>query len=52
MAVYLMGIYLPYILYLSVKFDIAEISLSRIGWRMDGFPFAGLLWINYTVHVI
>ena len=39
MAVYLIGIYLPYILYLSVKFDIAEISLSRIGWRMDGFPF-------------
>ena len=27
MAVYLIGIYLPYILYLSVKFDIAEISL-------------------------
>ena len=40
MAVYLIGIYLPYILYLSVKFDIAEISLSPVsvgGWT--GFLF-------------
>ena len=48
MAVYLIGIYLPYILYLSVKFDIAEISLSRIGWRMDGFPFL-LVYCGLTI---
>ena len=48
MAVYLMGIYLPNILYLSVKFDIAEISLSRIGWRMDGFPFL-LVYCGLTI---
>ena len=48
MAVYLIGIYLPYILYLSVKFDIAEISLSRIGWRMNGFPFL-LVYCGLTI---
>ena len=50
MAVYLIGIYLPYILYLSVKFDIAEISLSRIGWRMNGFPFL-LVYCGLTIPV-
>lgn len=36
---FMAAVYIPYMLLLGFSYDIFEHSLSRIGWRYDGFSF-------------
>ncbi|MCL2695396.1 MAG: hypothetical protein FWE69_03610 [Clostridiales bacterium] len=48
---FLIMAYLPFIIALSLRYDILNVSLSRIGWQLGGLGFL-LAYVLYTVPLM
>ena len=48
MLIFIFAVYLPFFIYLMLRYDIVRTTLSCIGWRQDGLVFL-LMYIFLTV---
>lgn len=51
MLAFIVGVYLPFLIILMIKYDVVHYTLSAIGWREGGFVFL-LIYIVITVPSI
>ena len=51
MFIFIVAVYLPFFIVLTIKYDTTKISLSGIGWRESGLPFL-LIYICLTVPAL